>query len=302
MTPQHAVTNAAYLLFYRRRSDAPLGGPYFEKVMEECQRKDGSSQSSRTSSAAGDDQRFGDSSRAGSSNASQGHVLGPQGPDDLAGAGPQTAHEEDEKPPQYSSLYPENADNTTSNDDDKQIVLAGPAGSDRMDVDEKAETGYSSNVLGPFDRDPSWSFENTQRVTINPSMPVPPGSDEEDLMDGASDRAADGSSTNLSDRADRMADFADDDVDAADAMTDTADGPHPPPRAIQVLPGSSSPVAGFPRESSSPPAGPVQFTVTNEDVQNGDDEEQVTDIHVGRDDERSGEKVEEDRRDTGRMK
>lgn len=225
-SPQHAVTSAAYLLFYRRRSDRPLGGPFFEKIIEESNRQDESSAaSSRASSpaAAGDERRFGDSSRVGSSSdylgVEAGVGVGASRPNENGRDGGRTGvarvgidGDDDELPPIYSSLSPKD-----QNDD-----VAGVGGGtgadqnmDRMDVDEGIDTSYSFEPVGPFAGNPSWAFNDSPvhaGVTPGQSTVVPlPASSDEDLMDGASDKAADGSSTNLSERGDRMADFADDD-------------------------------------------------------------------------------------------
>lgn len=57
MTPQ------AYLLFYRRRSDKPLGGPFFEQLLHNTTVR------SREASPSGEGMRLDDSSRNGSSSA-----------------------------------------------------------------------------------------------------------------------------------------------------------------------------------------------------------------------------------------
>lgn len=273
-SPQHAVTNAAYLLFYRRRSDRPLGGPYFEKIIEECQQQDESSPSSPASSVAGDGERFGDSSRVGSSNEYQEAEVARLEPTTLASERTAIEHAGDEAPPNYSSLYPEN-----SNNDEKQ------SGADQMDVDEGVDTTYSVEGTGPFSENPGWGFDNA--TVMNPSMPVPPGSSDEDLMDGASDKAvADGSSPNLSDRGDRMADFGedDDDVDVQGLIGDPLESS--PPRRLQIFGGSSPPVEEIPIEpSTSPPPGVhYQFGVTNAvegDIDTGDDDDApVAEVHI----------------------
>lgn len=75
--PQQVVTSAAYLLFYRRRSSGPLGGPTFEKILDKAgnpSQESTSQPASRTespSAPAGEDKRLGDFSRIGSSSASR---------------------------------------------------------------------------------------------------------------------------------------------------------------------------------------------------------------------------------------
>jgi ubiquitin carboxyl-terminal hydrolase 4/11/15 len=76
--PDNVVTSAAYLLFYRRRSDRPLGPLYLQKIADQFRNpdsdvEDGESEESDSGnpsrSAAGNGLRLGDSSRNGSSSA-----------------------------------------------------------------------------------------------------------------------------------------------------------------------------------------------------------------------------------------
>jgi ubiquitin carboxyl-terminal hydrolase 4/11/15 len=74
------VTSAAYLLFYRRRTDHPLGGPAMEKLLVEADSE--LQPGSRDASPSGEGQRLGDSSHNGSSSAYpvvQGHRVGDGG-------------------------------------------------------------------------------------------------------------------------------------------------------------------------------------------------------------------------------
>ena len=64
------MTSAAYLLFYRRRSDKPLGPQYLQKIVHEAYEEISKSpDSSRAQSLAGEGRRLGDFSRNGSSGA-----------------------------------------------------------------------------------------------------------------------------------------------------------------------------------------------------------------------------------------
>jgi ubiquitin carboxyl-terminal hydrolase 4/11 len=69
--PAVVVTQAAYLLFYRRRSDHPLGGKVLEEIVSAAHTAvDSDSQpGSRSESPSGEGQRLGGSSRNGSSSA-----------------------------------------------------------------------------------------------------------------------------------------------------------------------------------------------------------------------------------------
>ncbi|SPO02727.1 uncharacterized protein DNG_05402 [Cephalotrichum gorgonifer] len=64
--PSSVVSHAAYLLFYRRRSSMPLGGPRFEEI---CERFDGRLDDEADGPGSGDDQEVGGSSLYGSSTA-----------------------------------------------------------------------------------------------------------------------------------------------------------------------------------------------------------------------------------------
>jgi hypothetical protein len=142
--------------------------------------------------------------------------------------------------PEYSSLFPNSMTlGAITAAAGAAVAALGASGgassqqhSDRMDVDEGVDTGYvlgsteAQDTAGPFSHS-QWNFPNEGVVIddLNPFLPAPPAaSDEEDLMDGASDKAADGSSANLSDRADRMADFADDDDDVNNNNNDDDGG------------------------------------------------------------------------------
>lgn len=84
--PRSVVTSAAYLLFYRRRSEHPLGGPNLQEMLESRKNAVAESeppQDSRDSSpVTGEGRRLGDSSHNGLSSAFtvvQGHRVGAGG-------------------------------------------------------------------------------------------------------------------------------------------------------------------------------------------------------------------------------
>lgn len=260
-SPQQTVSNAAYLLFYRRRSDQPLGGPSFQKIIEEAYRQRDSPASSRTSSPAGDDQRLDTSSRGGSSSASQGVGAGRQEPTDLA-SGVAGITQDEEELPAYSKLYPGTG-----------VPALTMTGTDNMDVDEGIDTSSLDQVVGPFSENPGWGFDN--QPVINPILTAPqasPGSSDEEIMDGVSDKAADGSSGNLSDRSDRMADFADDDDDdgtLGDSFSNTMD-----PHSL-----SDSPFADMALGSDSDGLH-VQAPAIRDDEDVEDEDGPVAEVHV----------------------
>lgn len=68
--PESVVTRSAYLLFYRRRSDKPLGGPLLEEVVHDYYTSD-------SNTLSGEDSRPGDRYSNGSSDDSHEAVGGP---------------------------------------------------------------------------------------------------------------------------------------------------------------------------------------------------------------------------------
>lgn len=70
------VTSAAYLLFYRRRSDVPLGGPRFQEISDRYSNGNGSGNIDDSALDSGEGQRLGlGSSQRGSPSASTGAGL-----------------------------------------------------------------------------------------------------------------------------------------------------------------------------------------------------------------------------------
>jgi ubiquitin carboxyl-terminal hydrolase 4/11/15 len=82
---QRMVAPAAYLLFYRRRSSVPLGGPHFQEIIERFDNQ--SSNGDEDLAGSGEDQRLGaDSSHRGSSSALTGvGATRPLGPGSVGG-------------------------------------------------------------------------------------------------------------------------------------------------------------------------------------------------------------------------
>ncbi len=165
---QKVVTSAAYILFYRRRSASPLGGPFFERLLSGGETAASDSQpNSRAASPSGEGRRLDDFSRIGSSSAFQGvgaaHQAGGGG---LTG----TTHQR------------------TGVDDDLPAYGPNPQGFDTMDLDEDEGIGG----MGPVslsrnfpERQPSWSFGDDvgARPYSTQVAAAPPGSDE-DLFEG----------------------------------------------------------------------------------------------------------------------
>ncbi len=145
--------------------------------------------SSRDASPAGDGKRLDGSSRNGSSSALVGTGATHQAGGGLTGG----IRAKSDDPPSYSGQLAT----------DEQTL-------EGMDLDDDDDAGPTS-YYGPSNAfsEPQWSFDTLAHGTSQIKA-VPPGSDEEDLFEGGSDKAADGSSAGLSDPGDRMADFADD--------------------------------------------------------------------------------------------
>jgi ubiquitin carboxyl-terminal hydrolase 4/11 len=71
INPSKVISTAAYLLFYRRRSETPLGGQLLQEITEASTRADSedNQDDSRTGSPSGEGRRLVDSSRNGSTSA-----------------------------------------------------------------------------------------------------------------------------------------------------------------------------------------------------------------------------------------
>lgn len=195
------VTSAAYLLFYRRRSDHYLGGPFLERIVNTANHPDSESHpASRALSPAGEGERLGASSRNGSSSALLGVGAAHQAGGGGFADGNRARNEvvKTELTSYYSSVPGEE-------------TLEG------MDLEEdEGISGLDHGQMTIYDQ-PSWSFDSlgVNDMGMTQMIAAPPGSDlapEEGLFDTASDRAADGSSIGgLSDEGNRiLADFGED--------------------------------------------------------------------------------------------
>lgn len=145
-----AVTRAAYLLFYRRRSPYPLGPPSLQQVVAADSSPDSEDEhdaenETRSRSPAGNGLRLGDSSRNGSSSA--GAVVAGAGA--LHGDGSQLLA-------QGSRL--KNAAGVESLSED-EMDMPPPAYNDEGFHD--AETDYIGDMYAPLNRydEPVWSFD-----------------------------------------------------------------------------------------------------------------------------------------------
>ena len=199
--PQKVVTNAAYLLFYRRRSTHYLGGQNFEWLVKPEANTSESQPTSRGTSQAGEGKRLDDSSHNGSSSALRGvgaaHQAGGGGSAaEGTMSGPMRTGVDDDLPA-YSVKDPIN---DTSTVDPRGLNMEPD-----MDEDEGISMPQGpSDFAGPGSE---WSFDRmygeNEQITAAPHT----SDNDEDLFagDNSSTKAA-GSSFSNGD-GDRMLDF-----------------------------------------------------------------------------------------------
>lgn len=201
--PQKVVTNAAYLLFYRRRSAHHLGGPNFDWLTTTGSNMSESQPTSRATSPAGEGKRLDDSSRNGSSSALRGVGVAHQaGGGGSAAEGvmiaPMRTGVDDDLP-----AYSENDPNTSTVD---------PRGLNmETDLDEDEGISMARGPLNYVSPRSEWSFDRIPYGESEQITAAPHTSDnEEDLFagDNSSTKAAGSSFTN--DDGDRMLDFQND--------------------------------------------------------------------------------------------
>lgn len=206
------MTAAAYLLFYRRRADHPLGGPFFEKIINAANISGSQSEAaSRATSPAGEGRRLDSSSHNGLSSALAGaevtHQVGGGG---LAAVGTavQIRTGVDDELPSYSASA-------------IQPTLEGM----ELDEEDEAIADLHSDTFNVSRYSvPNWSFpalesnEDGELAGITHRIPMPSGSegDDEDLFDDESNKA-----NSPSEDGRRMAEFADD-----EGTTSGAFGPY----------------------------------------------------------------------------
>ena len=213
------VTSSAYLLFYRRRSDRPLGGKALQEITESYIGKmdDPESQAnSRAQSPSGEGRRLGGSSRNGSSSA-------------LAGVG--AAHQ--------AGVGGLRAGTQAKNGDDSSSKGKGML-FDEVDEDDEIGGGTLPNNSLRFANQPSWSFgpvmeahgPSQMTATTHPDLGDEISSDE-DLFDddAASDQAVGGG--DMSDSEMQLASLTDDAPDQGVPLPGTPMEEGPP---IQDIP------------------------------------------------------------------
>ncbi|KAF2763298.1 UCH-domain-containing protein [Pseudovirgaria hyperparasitica] len=184
--PESCISTAAYLLFYRRRSDKPLGPPYLQNLVqeawnpiqaaEESNATDNGSENSTSAAdtSSGNGLRARDSSRSGANGLSSALVVAGAAHDSAPGA--TTSHSDDELLPTYGeegfedsirvrqsaayerleytqpsgwsfdSLGHKSDDAAKDDDDDNSMLLTGPRSDNGAD-------DLQSRMLEDFDDD-----------------------------------------------------------------------------------------------------------------------------------------------------
>jgi len=163
--PQSMVAASAYLLFYRRRSERPLGNQELQELVEAYKNPSGgeSGSSSSSQSPTGEGQRLGGSSRNGSSSGLAGAGAALQ-----AGNGLQTENAA------ANDEYSTTDDSDSSSEDGEGMKLTNNGIEDG---------GRQFHHLGIF-QGPSWSFDNaTSAHDISQITPGNASVDEDGLFD-----------------------------------------------------------------------------------------------------------------------
>ena len=210
--PQNVVTSAAYLLFYRRRSEHPLGGKILQEIAESSTRPASDNSDSHeynTQAFPGEGRRLGGSSRNGLSSALTGVGATHQAGDgEVGGLQARIHHRNDnadeDQPPEYSRDPPSG---------ERSLAKANAHGQEGMDIDD-----FGANSHFPSGEHYSWtaaaSTTDTHDGPFQQAQPHSDGDDDEDLFDDVASDKADGGG-GLSDSDVRLA------VLGADADTDT---------------------------------------------------------------------------------
>jgi len=284
------VSPAAYLLFYRRRSDIPLGGPKFQEICDKYNSMLMSSNADDDGSDSGEGRRLGQgSSLRGSPSASTGAV--PTLP--LGNRGLARLTVDPELPSYQASISAAAADIVDDDDTDMGAQLSW---SNQETLHNSIEADGEDEGIGMADFDgatamagmtsvigPTWNFDN-----------ITPGKHGSDVMGDddaeiASDVAqGDGSSINNDD---------DDDDDDSDALNQAEFGDIIPPEPSTKYVEPTEPITPFPTYQEPPPAStnqvPAQL-MSNFAVQAWAERNAVHEVPpaaAGADDDRASDKV-----------
>lgn len=196
---QQVVTAAAYLLFYRRREDHPLGGPILTEILEAANTTVDSEEAQQHGSRepsphSGEGRRLGDSSHNGSSSAfraGQAHRVGDGGSaiiktvttrgmtgvlleDGSPLKSVEMTSNDDEELPPYSSI--------SSNGIAQHFTRNMSEGFEHDEgIDTSMDDGPTYGPPAPWHGgDSGWSFGN---INIKQAGLVPPGSPDPDIQD-----------------------------------------------------------------------------------------------------------------------
>ncbi|KAL3417342.1 ubiquitin carboxyl-terminal hydrolase [Phlyctema vagabunda] len=281
--PCKVVSSSAYLLFYRRRSDIPLGGPRFKAIVEHGTAAAESSDDEDTADSGEDQVLAGNSSQRGSSRAltGAGAVLPQQ--NGSSGNETKTINPQDLELPDYESHL--------DNDDGAPLLIP--------DADLNSGLGLRSSIedegvdMSDYDygnkpqfstTGNNWSFANLDRLTQNNRGAMPSGTTSDMEVnsnfsrDDRSDIMQDNSSAGSVERNIRMTEFQD---TAATSDSGLAwEDPSPIPDMAEdgrIDMGDLHGILSTNQRSRSQPA----FNVTVDHAQLDQDvEEPATEIHV----------------------
>ncbi|KAL8939442.1 MAG: hypothetical protein Q9216_003348 [Gyalolechia sp. 2 TL-2023] len=239
--PQHVVSSAAYLLFYRRRSNHPLGGPFFEPIMSGTEDATADSQpTSRNASPTGEGKRLDDSSRIGSSSALRG-----------VGAAHQTGGGGDGLTARRTGV-----DDDLPGYPGQEVDGTHEPTLETMDLDEGIGDIYEPlNHFVPNGLQQSWSFSRvpngSEQLHVGRAPAASEDGSEENLFDGDSTKAA---SSPPSEVGDRLADFAEDEGTTSGAFGPTIRSDTPIQVEAPLMNDEDGPVAEV-----TPPKGEPMF-------------------------------------------
>ena len=198
--PSRVVSQSAYLLFYRRRSDVPLGGPRFQQILQDFDNPPDTP--ADDISESGEDQGLvANSSLRGSSSALTGVGAAHHPPNGLDGAATMTVNPSVLDLPPYEA-HDSNDDGVPLLDKDGDMPWEGSVQRSIEPADEGIE--MEDNHYNPLNQ--MWNFANLGTNSRGDQMISGTGSDAEDA---ASDVVQNNSSADASDVAERMQDFAD---------------------------------------------------------------------------------------------
>lgn len=166
---EKAVTRNAYLLFYRRRSSAPLGPPSLQEIVQGGANPD-SDQDSESENRSGNGSRLGDSSRNGLSRAgAAGAGVGALGAGGSALSGAGTHH--------GNGVGAGNLTDDDPNFDDEGFDDFDDGGFDAINASSD-NTNLYTTPLNRFDEGPIWSFDTLKSSNMA-------GDDSDDIASDA---------------------------------------------------------------------------------------------------------------------